>query len=359
MIRTVSSGTTRMRRPDLSTIRNGLLLALLTALLGATPSFAMTDIYELFQTTGSGTEMRGSTQIFGPYSDYYYNYSRQIDIGFPFVFDGQTYNTFSVSTSGLMSLGRETFPYGYPDYWPNSYDLRSYYPLLTAQWFYYGGPSANGQVHYKITGTEPNRVMTVEWQNIFRYNDENNYTGGTWQIRLHEGSNLIEFWYGPFRNVDYWYAPTNIGIASSDTRYINIWGNSIDQYYTYPSGQYYFYRYAEEYPIEENTIFQFSSCDRNLEMLVGNPREGGVEEMEDGSVLLQDQEVMRGNTTEFRPFAFDLPENPCAKWTYEIFFSGPGAADYTAYPENGTLIEEGLEPVISFTPRESARARQP
>lgn len=322
-------------------------LILMLTLLSATVSFGMTDLYQLAQRTGSGTDMTGSTQVFGPNASYTSS-TTTYPIGFTFVYDRTPYTTFSVNTSGLMSLGRATYPYPYSYYWPN-YSLTSYHPLLTAYWCYYGAPTSAGKVHYKVTGTAPNRVLTVEWLNVHLVNSTS-YSGGTWQIRLYEGSNRIEFWYGPFygRN-DYYYWP--IGITSSDTRYINVWGNNVtSQYYLYPSGQYFTYRYVEYYPISQNTIFEFSSCDKGLTGLVGNTADGGTSAMKNGDTLLMNKKVMRGNTTGFRPFSFDMPANPCGQWTYSVSFSGPAAGDYAISPGNGTIVTEGLAPTVNFTP---------
>lgn len=333
--------------------RIAALCGLVLALFGAVPSSGMTDIYQLAQRSNqAGTDMTGSTQIYGP-SASYTSSTTTYNIGFTFYFDKVAYSTFSVNTSGLMSLGRATYPYPYSYYWPNLSTLSSYYPLITAYWGYYAAPkSGTGKVHYKLTGTAPNRVLTVEWKDVYSFNGSStSYPGGTWQVRLYEGSNTIEFWYGSFytSSIYYYY---NIGIARSTTRYINVWGNNLTtQNYLYPSGQYYTYRYPQYYPINEGTVFEFAPCDKNLTGLVGNIAEGGVTGMKTGSDILTGKRVMRGNTTGFRPFSFDLPASPCQNWTYSVAFSGPAAGDYAVSPGNGTTITEGLAPTVNFTPR--------
>ena len=328
------------------------LIATFTFLLVAlllTPAKGMTDIYQLGQTTGSPTDMTGSTQIYGANASYTSSTSTY-PIGFTFYFDKQPYTTFSPNASGLMSLGRATYLYPYSHYWPNLSTISSYYPMITASWCYYGGPSSTGKVHYKLTGTAPNRVLTVEWKNIHTVNSTS-YTGGTWQVRLYEGSNTIEFWYGTFTYASTYYF--SVGIASSTSRYINVWGNNlVSQHYLYPSGSYYTYRYPNSYPINANTIFEFAPCDKNLRGLAGNISEGGTAKMESGKdELLVDKQVVRGNTEGYQPFSFELPVSPCEAWTYNITFSGPAAADYSVSPGNGTVITNGLAPTINFTPR--------
>lgn len=333
--------------------RCAILCALALVLFGAVPSQGMTDIYQLAQrSNGVATDMTGSTQIFGP-SASYTSSTTTFSIGFTFYFDKVAYTTFSANTSGLMSLGKATYLYPYCWYWPNLSTLSSYYPLIAAYWGYYAAPKATtGKVHYRLTGTAPNRVLTVEWKDVYTFNGTSTaYPGGTWQVRLYEGSNSIEFWYGDFyTSTSYYYY--NIGIAQSTTRYINVWGNNLlTQNYLYPSGSYYSYRYPQNYPITKGTIFEFSPCDKNLTGLVGNLAEGGVSGMKSGSVLLENKEVMRGNTTGFRPFSFDLPVTPCQAWTYSVAFSGDAAGDYSIAPGNGTVITEGFAPTINFTPQ--------
>ena len=84
------------------------ILIAATALAGASTASSMTDLYQLAQSSGSGTDMTGSSTIFGSY--YSYNGSGQYSIGFNFKFDNATYSTFSVNASGLMTLGQNTPP---------------------------------------------------------------------------------------------------------------------------------------------------------------------------------------------------------------------------------------------------------
>ncbi|MCB0710960.1 MAG: choice-of-anchor D domain-containing protein [Ignavibacteriae bacterium] len=309
----------------------------------------MTDIYALSQSTGSQISMTGSTQIFAP-SASYSSTTSLYSIGFTFYFDKVAYTTFSVNTSGLMSLGRTTYQYPYSYYWPNVSTLSSYYPLIAGYWLYYGAPKATtGKVHYKLTGTAPNRVLVVEWLDVYSFNGTStSYPGGTWQVRLYEGSNRIEYWYGAMAGTTNYYA--TIGIAASSTRYINVYGNDISQYYLYPSGQYYTYRYINSYPMTVNRTFDFAPCDKTLDTILGNVAQGGSSEMKSGDQLFVGKQVMRGNTQGFQPFSFDLPPSPCSKWTYTISFSGAAASDYSVSPGNGTVITDGMKPTINFTP---------
>ena len=321
----------------------------LTFLLFSSASWSMTDIYQLSQSTGSQMDMTGSTQIYGASASYTSSTSAR-SIGFTFYFDKVAYSTFSVNTSGLMSLGKATYLYPYSYYWPNVSTLGSYYPLIAGYWLYYGAPKAStGKVHYKVVGTAPNRILVVEWKDVYSFNGTStSYPGGTWQVRLHEGSNLIEYWYGSMAGTTNYYA--TIGIAASNTRYINVWGNNISQYYLYPSGQYYTYRYIQSYPMTYNRTFEFAPCDKDLDTIIGDVSQGGSARMQSGDQLFTGKQVMRGNIESFQPFSFELPNSPCTKWTYTISFSGSAAGDYSVSPGNGTVITDGMKPTISFTP---------
>lgn len=55
--------------------------------------------------------------------------------------------------------------------------------------------SATGKVHYKIVGTAPNRTLVVEWLNM-SINSSSTSADATFQVRLYETSNAIEFVYG-------------------------------------------------------------------------------------------------------------------------------------------------------------------
>ena len=315
----------------------------------ASTAWSMTDLYQLTQSTGSPTNMTGSTQIYGggvSYSTLPTTYS----IGFNFKFDNATYSTFSVNTSGLMSLGTGAFRYPYCYYWTNQTSLTPHYPLIAGYWLYYGAPkSGTGKVHYKVTGTAPNRVLTVEWLNVYSFNGTStSYPGGTWQVRLYEGTNIIESWYGSMAGTSNY--PASIGIAAGRFRYINVWGNDINEYHLYPNGQYSFYRYINTYPMTVNRTFEFAPCDKNLDTLIGNTAEGGSARMQNGDVLLTGKQVLRGNTDGFQPFSIEVPASPCAPFTYTATFSGSAAADYSISPANGTVITDGLMPTLNFTP---------
>lgn len=322
----------------------------LIGLFAAVSARGMTDVYQLSAYTGTATNMSGSTQLFGAYQA---NASSSLtNIGFDFYFDGQRYTTFSVTSSGLMAFGTRPYATYYPYYWPNSSNMSSSYPAVCAYWGRYFYPASDGKVHYKLTGTAPNRVLTVEWLNVERYGSSTIHYG-TYQVRLYERTNKIEFYYGnmsrPSSSSTSYSAA--IGIAASSTRYINVYGNNFpSEIYQYPSGGYYTYYRAYYEPITNGTIYAFSPCERTVTM-VGNTLEGGTEEMASGDELLVGKETMRGDNAVFHPFSIVNPDNACNSLSYTMSISGPAAADY-GFPTNGALaIGQTLTPDIVFTPQ--------
>ena len=122
----------------------GFLIVAIT-LASASSALSMTDLYQLAQTSGKPMDMSKSTQIFGPY--YGPTSSGQYSIGFTFLFDKQPYTTFSVSTNGYMTFGKNAQPVpNYSYVWPN-YPSTSYmdYPAVAGYWLDQAGTNSMGK----------------------------------------------------------------------------------------------------------------------------------------------------------------------------------------------------------------------
>lgn len=137
------------------------------------------------------------------------NRSYPVDIGFDFWYNGVRYTQFSVSTNGFMDLSPSTDDGGplVHAYGPYDDDMSEdntsenttlaiapfYYDLTT-----YGVVDPLGEsIHYEVSGTVGNRVLTVEW---YRMEPWVNGGGGdpdfTFQVKLYESTGQIEFVYG-------------------------------------------------------------------------------------------------------------------------------------------------------------------
>ncbi len=143
-----------------------------------------------FSTNVSGTFTNmssGTTQLVAPGADD--SASTLTNIGFDFVFMGTRYTQFGVSSNGYLRLGATPST--------TQYALATgTIPLITAM----GSDlitSTSGKVHYKVTGSAPNRVLTVEWLNeTIIYDGIGASADGTYQVRLYESTGVIETVYG-------------------------------------------------------------------------------------------------------------------------------------------------------------------
>jgi hypothetical protein len=140
-------------------------------------------------TNGTFTDMSsGTTQLVAAGADD--TSSVVTNIGFDFFHQGTRYTQFSASSNGYIRLGGTAVA-------STQYVLGTAgIPLITA----YGSDlivSTTGKVHYKVTGSAPNRVLTVEFLNMtIIYDGIGTNTDGTYQVRLYESTGVIEFVYG-------------------------------------------------------------------------------------------------------------------------------------------------------------------
>jgi gliding motility-associated-like protein len=112
-------------------------------------------------------------------------------IGFNFVFQGNTYGNFSVNAAGLLKLG----PVAVTTESANNASSTTNTPKLYAWWDATATVAAanGGGVTFALTGTAPNRVLTVQWRVAYTTNAT---TGFSYQVKLFETSNVIEYMYG-------------------------------------------------------------------------------------------------------------------------------------------------------------------
>jgi hypothetical protein len=140
-------------------------------------------------TTGSLTNMAtGTTTLIGADQDD--AASVITNIGFEFFFQGVRYTQFSVNSNGTLRLGTTAVS-------NTLYDPlgQAGQALITA----YGTDQrthTSGKVHYRITGTAPNRKLIVEWLNMQADFNAGGTANVTYQVNLYETSGVIEFIYG-------------------------------------------------------------------------------------------------------------------------------------------------------------------
>src|ERR1051326_5878932 len=139
------------------------------------------------------------------------NTSSVTNIGFTFNFAGTNYTQFSATSNGLMGLGSS----GVTSAYSNNITGSGTYPIIMPWWddLYTGN---NGNVRYLLSGTAPNRKLTVEWNETdccssIPYDK-------TFQVWLLEGSNIIEIVYGTCTNG----SSASVGVAISNSNYYSV-----------------------------------------------------------------------------------------------------------------------------------------
>ncbi|QBZ99006.1 Ig-like domain-containing protein [Flavobacterium sangjuense] len=215
---TVSVATVATATPSAATVCPGAAVQLTAAGVQPTPTAA-----NLYTFTNNPSPlptldpMTGSTQLLASALDD--TASAVTPIGFTFNFAGTNYTQFSANVNGLLRLGSTavttSFSNTAANAGTNTPAIMPYFDDLST--------GTNGKVHYVVTGSAPNRILTVEW---FVVVPRSTATGGTaaakFQAKLYEGTNVIDYVYGPGMVVNTANSGASIGIATSSTVYNNV-----------------------------------------------------------------------------------------------------------------------------------------
>ncbi len=144
------------------------------------------------------------------------NLSNPINIGFTFYYDGSPQTQFRVGMNGFLTFNIATNATGSPlpacgdgDAYSGDNEIFStpgtkgtisaiapFYDDVNTEGF-----DSDESIHYQVSGTSPNRLLTVQWRGMSKYvNDDNcspcSYGNYNFQIKLYETSGNIEFVYG-------------------------------------------------------------------------------------------------------------------------------------------------------------------
>lgn len=117
----------------------------------------------------------------------------EIPIGFNFNYGGTEYSTFSISTNGWIRLGEDIGG----NSWVNTLgNPNGYAPLIAVYWDDHN--RSTGSIAYAVSGSAPNRVLSVGWDNINISNGGGTSATafGSFKAMLHETTGIIEFVYG-------------------------------------------------------------------------------------------------------------------------------------------------------------------
>ncbi len=169
--------------------RGPALLAGIGLLL--TTAHAQVSLYSFSSSTGATLHnMTGSTMLV-PTGSFR---SAVTPIGFDFVYEGTTYTSFSANNYGNLRLGSTLISEFQVQ------NLSGNQPLISP--LSIDGDESMNWAEYIVSGTAPNRVLTVHW-------DHRAYSwdGGThyiFQASLYEGTNVIEYNYGTGGTIFWW-----------------------------------------------------------------------------------------------------------------------------------------------------------
>ena len=116
-----------------------------------------------------------------------------VPIGFAFNFYGDTHTEIGVSSNGYLTFGDDLGSV-LNDPIPNTYSPNDLIAPYWDDWI----PREGGTVHYQTLGTAPNRRFIAQWTKVEHFSG---YGTSTFQAILFEGTNCIEFQYGPLTKV--------------------------------------------------------------------------------------------------------------------------------------------------------------
>lgn len=147
-------------------------------------------------------------------------YSDNIAIGFSFTYACQTYTYFGASTNGWLGLGTAAGTTITNDYNGNNLQGIHSWPIIAPLWDDLA--LGAGNVNYQLTGAAGSRILTIEWKKV-NWNYAASNSTLTFQVKLYEGSNNIEFIYMPEGGVT--NSPSaSIGLSSSSGDFYSLDG---------------------------------------------------------------------------------------------------------------------------------------
>lgn len=143
--------------------------------------------YTFGAATGTYTTNTGATTIIAADKDD--EIATAQDIGFTFTYGCNVYTKFMACSNGFISLGTtlaQTMV-------TNSLATVGQGPIIAPLWDDLA-TNSNGNVNFVLSGTAPNRVLTIEWLNM-KWDFQATNDVISFQVKLYETTNNIEFIY--------------------------------------------------------------------------------------------------------------------------------------------------------------------
>jgi len=210
-------------------MKKRLLYLFMSALLlmgGLTTTQAQTAAqYNFSASSGTYTALSGGTSIAFSNSDD--DIVKNIAIGFPFKFAGTDYTYAHVCLNGFLVLATVN---GANISAVESYTNTNFadilaYPIIAPLWddLATGGTTYQSDVTYQLSGVSPNRVFTVQWKDM-HWNLMAPGPVISFQVKLYEGSNKIEYIYKPSETepINTSSGGATIGICSAPDVYLSL-----------------------------------------------------------------------------------------------------------------------------------------
>ena len=189
-------------------MRNLILSLTVLLLCVVLPLNAQEMKYEYSISTETFTPITGGTSftLTGTLND---GYSSPVPIGFNFNYLGAVYDSFQVSTNGFIRLGS-----GLESSIPTNALAGLVRRIIAPLWDDLSIQDS-ASLQYLLSGTAPNRVLTVEWRNV-KWPASAASNNAEFQLKLYENGSKIEFIYGTFGTVAA-TVTASIGLSDNST----------------------------------------------------------------------------------------------------------------------------------------------
>lgn len=189
------------------------ILCFLVAWMGwFTRGWSQSAAYTFTSSTGTFDTLVGGTNVTAIEDDD--EVSALLPIGFTFLYNGTSYTDVVASSNGFLSFNASSGS-------ANGNNLdgtgSGQLPLVAPLWDDLDGRATGivSEANYQTSGTAPNRIFTFEWKNWeWRYNADTAVI--SFQVKLYETTNVIEFHYRPGSGVPNTSATNGASIGLAD-----------------------------------------------------------------------------------------------------------------------------------------------
>lgn len=200
-----------VRRPSV-----GVWALACASLLAARPGQAQ-DVsrYQFAATTGTFTPLVGGTAVANLSAND--AISANITLPFTFTYGGRAYTTLQATTDGYIDFrGSSTYSQSINELGKGLTTVAPYYDDLTG---------VSGTASYAVSGTAPSRVFTFQWLN-WGIGFNATTANISFQVKLYEGTNVLQFVYRPEAGALSTTPSASIGIDGG-TATVGSYGNFI------------------------------------------------------------------------------------------------------------------------------------